>query len=314
MKTSNNKIQNHMLAQIGNTPLIRLHGMENSSGAAIWGKLESANPGGSIKDRIALGMITQAEADGLISPGDRLIEPTSGNTGIGLALVGAIKGYPVTIVMPDSMSIERRQLLQAYGAKLVLTPAQDGINAAISTAKELSEHGNCQNSGGYMLQQFDNPANPATHAQTTAPEIYHQRHGEIDAFVTSVGTGGTLTGVGSYLRQQLADIKIYAVEPATSAVLSGKPAGKHAIQGIGAGFIPPVLDTAIYHQVITVSDQQAINTCVNLAKQGIFCGISSGANVCAAQQIALKLGPDKHVVTILCDSGERYLSTGIFNQ
>jgi cysteine synthase A len=297
-----------ILAQIGDTPLVRLRTMESATSGAIWAKLESANPGGSVKDRIALGMIEQAEDDGSLPPGAELIEPTSGNTGIGLALVCALKGYSITLVMPESMSLERRQLLQAYGAKLILTPASAGMAGAISKAEQLS-----RNAGYVMLQQFNNPANPATHERTTGPEIYRDRAGKIDAFVTAVGTGGTITGVGRYLRQQLAHIHIVAVEPAASAVLSGKQAGQHAIQGIGAGFIPSILDTAIYHEVISVTDQQAISTTVQLAQQGVLCGISSGANVYASQQIAQRLGRGKHVVTTLCDSGERYLSTGIFN-
>lgn len=296
-----------ILDQIGNTPLLRLPAFETVNGGQIWGKLESANPGGSVKDRIALGMIEQAEAEGLIEPRIQLIEPTSGNTGIGLALVSAVKGYPLTLVMPDNMSVERRQLLQAYGATVLLTPASAGMVGAIAKAEELSS-----NEGYFMLQQFNNQANPDTHQRTTAPEIYTQLGGNIAAFVTAVGTGGTITGVGRYLRQHIPDVQIIAVEPAASAILSGNSAAPHKIQGIGAGFIPAVLDTAIYHEIITVSDEQAINTTLALAQQGIFCGISSGANLFAAGQIATRLGSGKHVVTTICDTGERYLSTGIF--
>lgn len=297
-----------LLKLIGNTPLIRLHGMETADSAAIWGKLESANPGGSVKDRIALGMIIDAEQRGLLGAGARLIEPTSGNTGIGLALVCAVKGYSITLVMPDSMSLERRRLLQAYGAQLILTAGSDGMRGAIDTAQRLAVRDGC-----YLIQQFTNPANPATHEATTAPEIFAARAGQIDAFVTAVGTGGTITGVGRYLRQRLPQVQIVAVEPQSSAVLSGGNAGAHAIQGIGAGFVPEVLDTSVYHEVLTVSDADAIQTSVQLARMGIVCGISSGANVWASQQLARRLGRGKHVVTTLCDSGERYLSTGIFD-
>ncbi len=297
-----------ILDLIGNTPMLRLTSMETPDSAAIWAKLESANPGGSIKDRVALGMVEQAEHDNLLTPGAHLVEPTSGNTGIGLALVCAVKGYPITLVMPESMSVERRHLLLALGAQLLLTPASAGMAGAIARAEKLS-----QEQGYFMVQQFNNPANPATHQRSTGPEIYQQRDGNIDAFVTAVGTGGTITGVGRYLRQQLHKIDIIAVEPSASAVLSGKSPGPHAIQGIGAGFIPDILDTSIYNEIISVSDANAISTTVQLARNGICCGISSGANVYASQRIARRLGADKHVVTTICDSGERYLSTGIFN-
>lgn len=296
-----------ILDQIGNTPLIRLQAMETKDSAAIWCKLESANPGGSVKDRIALGMIEQAETDGLISPGATLIEPTSGNTGIGLALVSAVKGYRIILVMPDSMSVERRQLLHAYGAELILTPGSEGMVGAIAKAEQLSAE-----KGYFLVHQFSNPANPATHQRTTGPEIYQQLNGRVDAFVAGVGTGGTITGVGHYLRQQNKDVRIVAVEPEASAVLSGNPPAPHLIQGIGAGFIPEVLDTAVYNDIITVSNDDAIATTITLAKKGIFCGISSGANIFATQQIAVQLGSGKNVVTTICDTGERYLSTGHF--
>ncbi len=297
-----------ILDQIGNTPLIRLQAMETENSAAIWCKLESANPGGSVKDRIALGMIEQAEADGLISPGATLVEPTSGNTGIGLALVSAVKGYHVVLVMPDSMSIERRQLLHAYGAELILTPGSEGMAGAIAKAEQLST-----DNGYFLIHQFSNPANPATHQRTTGPEIYRQLGGKVDAFVTGVGTGGTITGVGHYLRQQNKEVRIVAVEPEASAVLSGGSPGPHLIQGIGAGFIPKVLDTTIYNDIIKVSNDDAIAATTALAKQGVFCGISSGANLFATQQIAAQLGSGKQVVTTICDTGERYLSTGYFD-
>lgn len=297
-----------ILDQIGNTPLIRLRAMETENTAAIWCKLESANPGGSVKDRIALGMIEQAEADGLIAPGATLVEPTSGNTGIGLALVSAVKGYHITLVMPDSMSIERRQLLLAYGAELILTPGSEGMAGAIAKAEQLSA-----DNGYFLIHQFTNPANPATHQRTTGPEIYQQLDGNVDAFVAGVGTGGTITGVGRYLRQQNKQVKIVAVEPQASPVLSGGSPAPHLIQGIGAGFIPTILDTSIYDNIIQVSNDDAIATSITLAKLGVFCGISSGANLFAAQQVAAQLGSGKHVVTTICDTGERYLSTGYFN-
>ncbi|MCD6526562.1 MAG: cysteine synthase A [Desulfuromonas sp.] len=297
-----------ILDQIGNTPLLRLSSMETAGCGQIWAKLESANPGGSVKDRIALGMIEQAERDGLIAPGVQLVEPTSGNTGIGLALVCAVKGYSLTLTMPDSMSLERRRLLQAYGAKLVLTPGAEGMNGAIERAEQLSA-----DNGFFMIHQFANPANPASHERTTGPEIYQALDGNVDAFVTGVGTGGTITGVGRYLRRQLSDIEIIAVEPAASAVLSGHSPGPHAIQGIGAGFVPQVLDTDIYQRVITVSNEDAIASTQQLAQHGILAGISSGANLFAARQIATQLSPVQRIVTTICDSGERYMSTGIFD-
>lgn len=296
-----------ILDQIGNTPLIRLQAMETENSAAIWAKLESANPGGSVKDRIALGMIEQAEEDGLLSPGATIVEPTSGNTGIGLALVSAVKGYRVVLVMPDSMSVERRQLLHVYGAELILTPGSKGMAGAIAKAEQLSAE-----NGYFLIHQFSNPANPATHQRTTGPEIHRQLGGKVDAFVTGVGTGGTITGVGHYLRQQNKEVRIVAVEPEASAVLSGNPPAPHLIQGIGAGFIPDVLDTTIYNDIIKVSNDDAISTTITLAKKGVFCGISSGANIFAAQQVAEQLGSGKQVVTTICDTGERYLSTGHF--
>jgi cysteine synthase A len=304
-----NTMNTTLLQLIGNTPLIRLPFFESPQGGELWGKLESANPGGSVKDRIALGMITQAEEDGLLLPGAHLVEPTSGNTGIGLALVCASKGYRLTLTMPDSMSLERRRLLTAYGANLVLTPGAQGMRGAIEKAEQLSEE-----NGWLMVQQFTNPANPATHERTTGPEIYQALEGRLDAFVTGVGTGGTITGVGRYLKQQRQDIEIIAVEPADSAVLSGGAPGPHAIQGIGAGFIPDVLDVKIYQRVITVSNDQARQCARQLAENGVLVGISSGANVFAARQVAEQLQPGQRVVTTLCDTGERYLSTGVFDE
>jgi cysteine synthase A len=295
------------LDRIFNTPLIRLHTAETS--AALWGKLESANPGGSVKDRIAFAMIDQAERDGLIKPGDVIVEPTSGNTGIGLSLVGTIKGYQVVLTMPDTMSTERRRLLGAFGAELILTPGSLGMRGAIEQAEQIAAERKA-----FMPQQFKNPANPRIHEETTGPEILRDLDGKVDAFVAGVGTGGTITGVGRALRRNDPKTKIIAVEPLDSCVLSGGEPGPHKIQGIGAGFVPDVLDTDIYNEIITVSNEDAMMTAHDLAAvEGVFVGISAGANVFAAYQIAKRLGPGNNVVTVLCDTGERYLSTGIFD-
>lgn len=303
-------ISDNPLGQIYNTPLVRLEQLASPESATVWGKLESANPGGSVKDRIALAMIEQAEQDGLIKPGDTIVEPTSGNTGIGLSLVCAIKGYKLILTMPDTMSQERRRLLGAYGANLVLTPGNLGMRGAIDQADELVRKKKC-----YMPMQFQNPANPRIHEETTGPEIIKALSGQkIDAFVAGVGTGGTITGVGRALRAKYPDVHIVAVEPHDSAVLSGGDPGPHAIQGIGAGFIPDVLDTSLYNEVMTVKNDEATQMARKLARGcGLFTGISAGANVFAAQKLAQRLGPGKNVITVLCDTGERYLSTGIFD-
>jgi cysteine synthase A len=302
-------ISNNALEQIGGTPLVRLNRLPGRGAATVWGKLEGANPGGSVKDRIALAMIEQAEKDGCIKPGDTMVEPTSGNTGIGLSLVCAVKGYKLILTMPDSMSQERRRLLGAYGAELVLTPGAQGMRGAIEAAEEIS-----RGKKFFMPQQFRNPANPRIHEQTTGPEIYQALEGKVDAFVAGIGTGGTITGVGRYLRAHNPKVRIVAVEPADSPVLSGGSPGPHKIQGIGAGFVPDILDTSIYQEVITVTNEDAMNTARSLARgEGLFAGISSGANVFAALRVAKKFGPGKNVVTVLCDTGERYLSTGIFD-
>ena len=295
------------LDRIGNTPLVKITTAKGS--AAIWGKLESANPGGSVKDRIAKAMIEQAEKDGLIKPGDVIVEPTSGNTGIGISLVGTIKGYQVVLTMPDTMSMERRRLLGAFGAELILTPGAKGMRGAIEKAEEIAAERKA-----FMPQQFCNPANPKVHLETTGPEILRDLDNQVDALVAGVGTGGTITGAGQAIKNQNPDVLIVAVEPADSAVLSGGEPGPHKIQGIGAGFVPDVLNTAIYSRIITVSNEDAMQTARGLARdEGIFVGISAGANVFAARQVAAQLGQGQNVVTILCDTGERYLSTNIFD-
>jgi len=295
------------LDRIGNTPLVRISTPANS--AAVWGKLESANPGGSVKDRIAKAMIEQAEQDGRLKPGAIIVEPTSGNTGIGLSLVGAIKGYQVVLTMPDTMSMERRRLLGAFGAELVLTPGTLGMRGAIEKAEEIAAERKA-----FMPQQFCNPANPKVHFETTGPEILAALDNRVDALVAGVGTGGTITGAGKALQGANPDILIVAVEPADSPVLSGGEPGPHKIQGIGAGFVPDVLDTDIYREIITVSNEDAMQSANALARdEGVFVGISAGANVFAARQVAARMKPGQNVVTILCDTGERYLSTNIFD-
>jgi len=296
------------LELIGNTPVIRLHRMAEPGAAEVWGKLESANPGGSVKDRICLGMIEAAEQGGELRPGDTIIESTSGNTGIGLALVAAVKGYRLVLTMPDTMSIERRSLLMAYGAELVLTPDSKGMHAAIDKAEELL----AENPDYFMPEQFSNPANPEAHRRTTAHELLEQ-FPRIDAFVAGVGTGGTITGVGSVLRAERPQAKIYAVEPKSSAVLSGGEPGFHNIQGIGAGFVPDVLDRDSFDGVIAVDDEEAAACTRRLAREeGLLLGISSGANCHAAMQVARQLGPGHVVVTVFCDTGERYLTTDVY--
>jgi cysteine synthase A len=295
------------LDRIGNTPLVKLSTPEGS--ATLWGKLESANPGGSVKDRIAKAMIEQAEQDGLLQPGDIIVEPTSGNTGIGISLVGAIKGYKIVLIMPDTMSMERRRLLGAFGAELILTPGAKGMRGAIAKAEEVAAERKA-----FMPQQFCNPANPKVHLETTGPEILRDLNNQVDALVAGVGTGGTITGAGQAIKEKNPEALIIAVEPSDSSVLSGGEPGPHKIQGIGAGFVPDVLNTEILTEIITVTNEQAMVTTRDLARdEGIFVGISSGANVFAARQVATRLKPDQNVVTILCDTGERYLSTNIFD-
>jgi cysteine synthase A len=290
---------------IGRTPLVRLNRLSPTGGATIYGKVEFFNPGGSVKDRICLNMIDEAERLGALKPGGTIVEPTSGNTGIGLALVAAVRGYKLILVMPESMSMERASLLSSYGAQLVLTPAWEGMKGAIREAESII----AQNPSYFMPDQFSNPANPAMHKKTTALEILESLDGKIDAFVAAVGTGGTITGCGEVFKDRIPNVKVIAVEPAGSPVLSGGEPGPHKIQGIGAGFIPKVLNRAILDRVMTVTDDEAYQTAKHLSKkEGLLVGISAGANVFAAQKVAQELGPGKNVVTILCDTGERYIS------
>lgn len=300
---------------VGKTPLLKLNGYSKKAGvteANIFGKLEYLNPAGSVKDRIALAMIKDAEDKGLLKPGATIIEPTSGNTGIGIASVAAAKGYRAILTLPDTMSVERRNLLKAYGAELVLTEGAKGMKGAIAKAEELNK----EIEGSIILGQFDNPANPAAHKATTGPEIWEQLDGKVDIFVAGVGTGGTVTGVGEYLKSQNPDVKIVAVEPATSPVLSKGTAGAHKIQGIGAGFVPKVLDTAVYDEIITVENDDAFAASKELTKkEGILTGISSGAALYAALQLAQR--PEfegKTIVALLPDSGDRYYSTPLFTE
>jgi len=290
---------------IGNTPLVRLNRLSKPGAATIYGKVEFFNPGGSVKDRICLNMINEAERQGKLKPGGTIVEPTSGNTGIGLALVAAVRGYKLILVMPESMSMERASLLSSYGAQLVLTPAWEGMKGSIKEAESIL----AQNPSYFMPDQFSNPANPAMHRITTAVEILDALNGKIDAFVAAVGTGGTITGCGEVFKEKNPAVKVVAVEPAGSPVLSGGDPGPHKIQGIGAGFIPKVLNRKILDRVITVTDDEAYQTAKKLSKQeGLLVGISAGANVFAAQKVADELGPGNNVVTILCDTGERYIS------
>ena len=300
---------NSVLELIGNTPIVKINKIVKKNSASIFAKIESFNPCGSIKDRICRSMIETAEKEGKIKPGDTLIEPTSGNTGIGLAFVCAAKGYKLVLTMPDTMSVERRNMLRAFGAELILTDGQKDMIGAVERADELAD-----SRGYFQPQQFKNPANPEAHRKTTAKEIINQI-GNLDAFVAGVGTGGTITGVGEILKKELgAHVKIIAVEPLNSPVLSGGKPGLHAIQGIGAGFVPEVLNKDIIDEIIRVSDENAYETTKRLIREeGILCGISSGANFFAAMKIAAELGSNKKVSVVFPDTGERYLSTQLFN-
>lgn len=297
---------------IGHTPLLRLTRLEQQLGlnAVLLAKLESFNPAGSVKDRVAKAMLDDAEAKGLIGPGGTIIEPTSGNTGIGLASVAAARGYRVIIVMPDTMSVERRQLMMAYGAELVLTPGAKGMTGAIEKAKELAS----ETPGSFIPGQFENPANPDAHYRTTGPEIWQDTDGQIDLFVAGVGTGGTITGVSRYLKEQNPAIHVAAVEPADSPVLSGGKAGPHKIQGIGAGFVPAALNQQAYDEVLTVTTEQAFEASRALGRaEGVLAGISSGAALAGAIRLAKQPeNAGKTIVTLLPDTGDRYLSTGLF--
>ncbi len=297
---------------IGNTPLLELTHIEKAHGlkAKILAKLEYFNPAGSVKDRIAKAMIEDAEQSGKLKKGSVIIEPTSGNTGIGLAAVGAAKGYRVILTMPETMSVERRNLIKAYGAEIVLTEGAKGMKGAIAKADELA----AQIDGGIILGQFVNPANPEIHRKTTGPEIYDDTRGKVDIFVAGVGTGGTITGVGEYLKGKIKNLKVVAVEPETSAVLSGEAAGAHKIQGIGAGFVPKVLNTEIYDEIIAVSNDDAFNSGKEVGKtEGVLVGISSGAALFAAIKLAeRKENEGKTIVVIFPDTGDRYLSTPLF--
>lgn len=314
-RISMSKVINSALELIGNTPLLNASRYAKNAGiegVTLLTKLEYLNPAGSVKDRVALAMIEDAEKKGELKPGAMIIEPTSGNTGIGLAAVAVAKGYRAVLTLPDTMSVERRNLLKAYGAEIVLTEGAKGMKGAIAKAEELKE----QNPGSVILGQFVNPANPAVHKATTGPEIWEQTEGKVDIFVAGVGTGGTVTGVGEYLKSQNPDVKIVAVEPATSPVLSKGEAGPHKIQGIGAGFVPDTLNTKIYDEVIAIENEDAFVEGRSFAKsEGILVGISSGAALKAAQILAARPeNAGKTIVALLPDSGDRYLSTALFNE
>jgi len=303
------RLHENILRLIGNTPLVRINRMVSDSSAGIWAKLEGMNPGGSVKDRIALSMIETAEKEGALKPGGTIIEPTSGNTGIGLALVAAVKGYKLMLTMSEAMSMERRLLLQAYGAELIITPAKEGMMGAWDRAEKILR----ANPGFFMPLQFENRANPEAHRKTTAVEIMDALGGVPDALVAGVGTGGTITGIGEAFRENRRDVLIIAVEPAGSPVLSGGDPGEHRIAGLGAGFYPGVLNTKIYDEIITVTDSDAEETSRQLAlKEGILAGISSGAAMQAAMQVAQRIGKGKRIVVIFPDRGDRYLSSGLF--
>ncbi|WP_141434199.1 cysteine synthase A [Bacillus sp. 03113] len=302
------RVANSITELVGSTPIVKLSRLGDENSADVYVKLEYTNPGSSVKDRIALAMIEAAEESGQLKPGDTLVEPTSGNTGIGLAMIAAAKGYRAILTMPETMSLERRNLLRAYGAELVLTPGPEGMGGAIRKAEALAkEH------GYFIPQQFKNLANPEVHRRTTAKEIIQQVGDQLDAFVAGIGTGGTITGVGEVLKETFENIKVYAVEPADSPVLSGGKPGPHKIQGIGAGFVPSVLNTEVYDDVVKVSTDEAFEYARRAAREeGVLGGISAGAAIFAAFKVAKELGKGKKVLAILPDNGERYLSTPLY--
>jgi cysteine synthase A len=302
------RIANSISEIIGQTPIVKLNRLVDENSADVYLKLEYMNPGSSVKDRIALAMIEEAEQNGNLKPGVTIIEPTSGNTGIGLAMVAAAKGYKAILVMPETMSVERRNLLRAYGAELVLTPGPEGMGGAIRKAEELAKE-----NGYFMPQQFKNEANPEIHRMTTGVEIVEQMGEQLDAFVSGIGTGGTITGAGEVLREKYPNLKVYAVEPTDSPVLSGGKPGPHKIQGIGAGFVPEILNTEIYDEIIQVQNEQAFEYARRAAKEeGILGGISSGAAIYAALEVAKELGKGKKVLAVIPSNGERYLSTPLY--
>ncbi len=303
-------IYDNILETIGRTPLVRLQHLVDETSAEVLVKVEAVNPGGSIKDRPALSMILAAEAEGILSPGGTIIEPTSGNMGIALAMVAAARGYRAILVMPETMSEERKALMGAFGAELLLTPGEEGMQGAVNRAAQEAE-----TNGYFMPYQFENFANSEAHAESTAAEILEDTENRLDSFVAGVGTGGTVSGTGAELKRHLSAVEIVAVEPLSSPLLSGGAAGSHAIQGIGANFIPGIYRKDVVDRVIPVSDEDALRTAREMAKrEGILCGISSGANVFAALETARRLGPGKRVVTVLPDTGERYLSTNLFRK
>lgn len=303
------RVANNITELIGETPLVRVNKLVGADDAELLLKLEFFNPASSVKDRIAISMIEEAEKEGKLKPGDTILEPTSGNTGIGLAMVAAAKGYRALLVMPETMSIERRNLLRAYGAELVLTPGSEAIGGSIRKAEEIAK----EHPEYFVPQQFKNPANVKAHREKTADEVLQQTDGKLDAFVAGIGTGGTITGVGEVIKEKLPNVKVVAVEPSKSPVLSGGKPGPHKLQGIGTGFVPDILNTDIYDQIITVDNEEAFHWSRRLAREeGILVGISSGAALSAAVQVAKALGKGKRVVAVIPDNGERYLSTPLF--
>lgn len=305
------KIFEDISRTVGNTPLVRLKRLPGAGDAKILAKLEFFNPTSSVKDRIAVNMVDVAEREGRLKPGGVIVEPTSGNTGLGLAMVAASRGYRLLITMPDTMSVERRLLMEQFGAEIILTPGAEGMSGAVREAQRILD----STPGAFMPQQFENPANPEAHERSTAQEIWDDTDGTVDVFVAGVGTGGTISGVARVLKKRKPGVRIVAVEPGASAVLSGCPAGRHGIQGIGAGFIPKTLDRSLLDEIVQVSDDDAFSVARNLArKEGILCGISSGASVHAALQVAQRPeSKGKTIVVIVCDTGERYLSTNLFS-